>query len=156
MSKAPFIVWNDDYSVGHDEIDKHHKEILQIINDLYDALQNKYVESELHSILDRLLEYTKCHFKYEEEVMKYVEYDDLKNHKILHKMMVEKTAQLIGNAKATTHLSKSDAARESLQFLRYWWLDHICVVDNRYKYFIRKAGKDKLDSIDFSCSSDKK
>jgi hemerythrin len=64
-----FIAWKDDYSVGHAELDGHHKKAVSIMNDLYAAIQEGKHRVQLNGILARLFEYTQLHFRREERLM---------------------------------------------------------------------------------------
>ncbi|GBE29393.1 MAG TPA: bacteriohemerythrin [Euryarchaeota archaeon] len=136
MKNPVFIVWNDKYSVGNDDLDGHHKAIISIINDLYSAIQQQSADSNLKVLLDRLIKYTIYHFKYEEALMEKHSYPGLADHKIVHAQMVKKTTELVNQANNATMYHKDDVASSSMTFLKKWWLDHICVIDVKYKPFL--------------------
>jgi hemerythrin-like metal-binding protein len=61
---ATYVTWQDYYSVGDTDLDAQHRQILTIINDLYEGMQ-KGVDSKLvKPHLDRLVQYTISHFQY--------------------------------------------------------------------------------------------
>ena len=41
-----YIVWEDKYKTGYKRIDDQHKELIEIINDLYDCMDNRDSEDE--------------------------------------------------------------------------------------------------------------
>ncbi len=79
-----------------------------------------------------LKEYTKIHFKTEEDLLIKAEYPDLKEHLKLHVALVEKTEKISVNAVS------NDDADLILQFLKKWWLEHINIEDKKYEPFVRK------------------
>lgn len=135
MAASVFIVWKDEYSVGHDELDSHHKDIIAIINDLYGAIREQAGEERLEEILERLLEYTQFHFSFEEREMKDREYPGLVEHRIVHEGMVARTR---GLRKKSIH--EKNVAQEAMAFLKEWWLGHIREVDMRYRPYVGTGG----------------
>lgn len=78
------IKWNDDLNTGIKEIDEQHKEIINAVNDLYQALEknkNKYAIVELIKNLDF---YTTFHFDTEEKYMKMYNFGNYEEHKRAH------------------------------------------------------------------------
>ncbi|MFH1687400.1 MAG: bacteriohemerythrin [bacterium] len=132
MFNTKFIEWKERYSVGHDDLDEDHQEIISIINDLWSILKAEPTPGQVLEILDRLLEYTETHFQREQQVMVDHQYPDLVRHKGLHSRMVQRTREL--HAKAVSN--HSEISEESMTFLKDWWIDHILAQDSRYKPYI--------------------
>jgi len=76
--------WKGHYSLGHHELDVGRKRLLSIINDLHASLEAKYEDKVIKAIIDRLVQYSKGHFRQEEELMKRHGFPDLANHRLLH------------------------------------------------------------------------
>ncbi len=134
MPSGNFIEWRERYSVGNDTINTDHQEIISIINDLYNSLQKHSETTELREILDRLLDYTRQHFEREERLMKKAEYPNLEEHKAKHRELTRKTRELAEQCCGTD----ADISRETMAFLKNWWIDHIIARDMRYKTYIEK------------------
>ena len=69
MPDIQFIKGKGEFSVGDEKLDSQHHKIIEIINTLYIAIQEKE-SSTINSVLSELHEYTKTHFVYEENLMK--------------------------------------------------------------------------------------
>ncbi|MEA2062127.1 MAG: bacteriohemerythrin [Gemmatimonadota bacterium] len=134
MSYPAYIVWKDDYSVGNDELDGHHKSIITIINNLYAAVQGGSAQEELTVFLERLLEYTQSHFNREEQLLEAHKFPELPSHKIIHKHMVQKTDEL----RKYSLQDNDKLAYEVFSFLKDWWLNHICVMDMQYSPYLKE------------------
>jgi hemerythrin len=128
-SGAVFITWREEYSVGHEELDGHHKVIFSILNELFQVMQGgSYDRMAGQGLLDRLVEYTKLHFDREEELLESHGYADLASHRKAHRRLVSDLDLLqVQNSHAETFV-KADL----LAFLKRWWLQHICKVDKQY------------------------
>ena len=126
-----FITWKEFYSVGCRELDDQHKQILEIINDLYSLLQSNEAEPvAVEGLLDRLVQYVVDHFQCEEEWMKESGYPELAEHKSHHERLSEKTLALC-------HRIDADTGHELLGFLKQWWVDHICGADKQYSAYMK-------------------
>jgi hemerythrin len=119
------ITWKDFYSVGEPILDQQHRQIIEIINDLYDALQCEEEQRAIPPLLERIVQYTRNHFQYEERILREIGAPDFDRHKACHDRMTQDTIQRCGQAGTVT-------GRELLQFLQQWWLSHIQSVDKQY------------------------
>ncbi len=124
-----FIAWKDFYSVGDPSLDAQHKQIIGIINDLYDAMQRGRDHKVLKPLLDWLVHYTVEHFRHEEQVMRECDYPRLREHGAHHERIRRNTAGLRDNVDLVT-------ARDMLRFLKDWWLGHIQGEDKKYAPYV--------------------
>ena len=60
------LEWNENLSVGVPSIDKQHKALLGLLNELFDATQAGRGQVVLGKVLKELADYTVYHFQYEE------------------------------------------------------------------------------------------
>jgi hemerythrin len=127
---ASYIVWKDYYSVGDEALDAQHQQILSIINDLYDAMQRGVDRRAVQPLLDRLVQYTVDHFRFEEECMLAHQYADVVPHKAVHDKMRQKTLALRDNANLMT-------GRDLMVFLKEWWCNHIQSQDRQYAPYLK-------------------
>jgi hemerythrin-like metal-binding protein len=119
------FVWDEKCRTGIDEIDRDHKGLVNLINDLYEAMQDGSGGALLLPIFSALKHYTEDHFAKEERYMIECEAPDQTKHFQEHKRMVETLADLESRHR------KGEAAisLQTLTFLRDWLKNHICVVD---------------------------
>ena len=131
------ILWKPDYNLGIPVIDEQHRGIVTTINSLYYGMQNKQAESMLAPIISMVYEYTHLHFKIEEDFFKIFNFPDAKHHRELHSELMDKLFQI---------RDRSIWERDPFQlidFLKKWWIDHICDKDRVFKEYI-SASSEKL------------
>ena len=71
------IEWNDALSVGNDELDSQHKELMRLYNDLHEVLVNGSPEQTIRTkkaTIDALVTYAVHHFSTEEEYLETIGY----------------------------------------------------------------------------------
>ncbi len=124
--------WNDDYSVGVDEIDKQHKHLLSIGAELMDLVKHHSTDDLYDDVIDaieRLRDYTVYHFDAEEKLMADSGYDDLEAHKELHRKFVEK----INDVDLTlVDDNQTEFIMDILKFVSTWVVKHIIGDDLKY------------------------
>jgi hemerythrin len=125
----PFMVWNDQLSVGIESIDADHKKLVAIVNEFYDAICAGQSEVILSSLLDRLIDYTRQHFVHEEELFARTGYLDADEHKREHEAMAERLADL------RHRILAGKVAAPSLEVmceLKDWLFEHVLASDQKY------------------------
>jgi len=130
------FVWDDCYETGITEIDQDHKGLVNLINDLYEAMQDGSGGALLLPIFSALKHYTETHFAKEESHMVECDVPDQDSHFQEHKLMVEKLADLERRHR------KGEAAisLQTLTFLRDWLKNHICAVDRAMAAQLKNKG----------------
>ncbi len=143
----PNITTNTPYSLGIPEMDRQHQKLINIANDLYDALNRNKGAELLCGILDELTDYTVKHFGDEEKFMRDLGYPDLEEHKKQHE---ELTTQVIDFHEKVSRGKSSDfqGVTEVMSFLQDWLIDHIAGSDMKYADFMG-------DNLSLGSGSDK-
>ena len=123
------LQWSDDYSIGVDVIDEQHKHLFEIGSEIYELLENylaldKYDKIAL--IVQELADYTKYHFKTEEELMISRKYPRFLSHKVEHDDFMQKINEL---DLEDIDKDQDKHIREILVFVFDWILDHILKKD---------------------------
>nr|WP_319511785.1 bacteriohemerythrin [uncultured Draconibacterium sp.] len=130
--------WTDILSVGNPEVDKDHKELLDIYNQLVDFIDTGGKREEFAEILSKMTDYCLCHFKKEEEYMKQLAYPELEKHVNYHRQYIYKVSMynvdFLGD--------NPPAPEEIIRFLEKWWRHHILKVDVQYE-----AYKKEIESL---------
>jgi len=133
----PLMEWNQKMAVGVALLDADHQKLVQLINDLYDAMKDGHSKEVLGSILDRLVDYTKFHFAHEERFFAQTEYPGAvahkKEHDALAKQVLEVQTKYKGGAYGTLSL-------DVMNFLKEWLVNHIQGSDKKYGPFLNGAG----------------
>lgn len=132
----PLIKWSDQYSVTFSRIDEQHKKLIDLINDLHDALAAAKAKEALGKILQGLINYTVTHFAFEEQMMKTHAYPDFANHKKMHDDLVKQVSDL--NQKFTA--GNTFITTEVMNFLKTWLTGHIMNVDKKLGAFLAEKG----------------
>jgi len=130
-----FIIWEDEYNLGIPIIDEHHRAIVSLINTLSYGILNNHAKKLLHPLSSMVLEYTRIHFRVEEEFLEEINFTDAQAHRALHCELLDKY-----RTTSTDFLHNRDP-HEFMDFLRDWWINHICHEDLKYKEFLLTAEK---------------
>jgi len=126
------VVWNDELSVGIEEIDEQHKVLVDLLNELSLAIKEHHGNEACLAILDRLVDYTRIHFAVEESLMRIFEYEDYENHKAEHEQLIEEDHRKI--------------SFKLLHFLKMWLTQHIMHSDQEYSEHFLNRGMQKNSS----------
>jgi hemerythrin len=130
------IIWNESLSVGVTEIDRQHKQLVGILNQLL-GMDGVTVDSEIISdTLTRMTDYADYHFNSEEWFMQKYAYPEYKTHRKEHAAFMRKTAELAMG----TMVYQKTVPTEVLEFLKTWLVEHIMVSDMKYKEFFQQKG----------------
>jgi hemerythrin len=131
-----YIDWTDALSVGIGIIDEQHKVLIQIINDLHDAMKAGKSKVIIREVFVRLIDYTNFHFSMEEKLMDQYGYEEAPGHKKIHKDLVDDVLEL------QKKLEKSDLTIgvHTLTFLKEWLNDHILKTDTKFGAFLKTKG----------------
>lgn len=123
--------FTEKYYTGIELIDREHRKLFEIIeqaNSLIKAelLHDKY--DEIVGILEQLKDYTKEHFRDEEEYMESIQYSGLPAQRRAHEAFVEKLME-INLEEIDEH--QQEYLEELMEFLLGWLINHILKVDKR-------------------------
>ncbi len=124
-----FFPWSPDYCVGIRLIDNDHKDLVDTVNELHDAIENWQADEAVGRSLTMLANYVRDHFAREEQLMADYGYPELAAHQDLHAALRRRV-----HAIRLVHASEPlriDPAR-LLDFLRDWLVNHILKSDLQY------------------------
>jgi len=130
------IVWDTLFETGISEIDKQHKRLVDIINRVYDGFANNGTIENLSAILDDLAEYTKYHFKTEEDYFDQFKFSEAAAHKAEHQSFVSKVQEFLTKLKSR----KTVVNYEIINFLKEWLIHHILDSDQKYITLFKQNG----------------
>lgn len=133
----PFLHWSEEYSVGIALFDGEHQRLIDMANELYDAVLSGTADEDLKPIYLGLLAYCYRHFAHEEEFFAIADYPLSAEHIACHAALraeVEKFRTRI------TDTPKNLLALEMVQFIKNWITDHIMVQDRKYGAHLREKG----------------
>lgn len=128
--------WDERYSVGHALLDRQHRQLLRICNELAACVERNTPDSDakFHEILHELSAYAREHFSAEEALLKRLGFPRLVEHEQAHNTYVETFAHILSRASEGV-LDKAG----TLMFLAKWWSEHILVSDMAYRPYLQGA-----------------
>ncbi len=136
----PLMIWQDGYSIHMDEIDRQHRRLVELINELHAGMKKGENRESLGKTFDSLVEYTARHFGYEEKLFTQYGYPEYQAHKTAHEKLVEKVLDF----KTRFENNEAFVSMELMAFLKDWLVKHIQGTDKKYAPFlIEKMGNDK-------------
>lgn len=132
----PFIEWEQSFAVGVETFDEHHKQLVSLINQLYDDYTTEAPTETLGGILDELIDYATYHFCAEEFWMEEQQYHRLEEHALEHDGFAKKIVEMARQYKE----GQLNISLDLMIFLKNWLTDHILKTDAEYARFIAVKG----------------
>lgn len=132
----PLMQWSERLSVGIQEIDEQHKVLVDLINQLHDAIVHHHGAEACGQIMDQLCEYTKIHFAVEESILRILGYPEYDDHKAHHEMLLKQVQDLRYKMNHENH----SISFELLHFLKKWLTIHILEEDSAYVEHLLSCG----------------
>jgi hemerythrin len=130
------IEWTDSLSVGIEEIDKQHKRLIELINELHVAMRERRTRDVLGNIINGLKDYAVIHFSTEEKYFDQYNYLKSGSHKREHMAFINKVIAF----KAGFDKGKLMLSMEIMDFLKDWLVNHIQKIDMAYASFFHEKG----------------
>lgn len=134
--KDSLVEWNDNLSVGIQEIDDQHQVLVDLLNNLHRAIHQHQGKAAAEAILKDLVDYTKIHFAVEESLMRILGYPGYTDHKRQHDILISEVKELQEKLAS----GKASVTFELLHFLRNWLTRHIMEDDQHYSPFFLSRG----------------
>ncbi len=132
-----YFQWKEEYSIGVKELDEQHKKMFELGDKIsrlvFDNSTEDYL-NEIVSILEKLREYTKYHFNYEEEHMDLNGYVHQHTHSIQHSYLMERIEKISNKGISS---NQRETLMEMVNFLYDWISKHILREDMKYKEFLK-------------------
>jgi hemerythrin-like metal-binding protein len=130
------IIWSPTLSVGVDEFDREHRQLIGYINDLREAALEGRRTDALRQTLRRLVDYTCTHFAHEEELLAAHAYPGLAAHKREHDLLGARVRDI----QEAFEGGDQQAAVDLYDLLADWLKFHILGTDKAYAEFLRAHG----------------
>jgi len=145
------ISWCDKYATGIDQIDKQHRHLVVLTNQLYSACfaPHDVLESVFKEAMSRMVEYVRFHFNDELKLLKAINYPDYQNHKKMHDTLVN---NILDTVKSYNE-GKNHIPNNFVRTLVDWVFSHIAFYDKQYSLYVTDQirvgalSKDKLKVI---------
>lgn len=130
------IEWDDNLSVGIEEIDNQHKKLIELINELHSAMRERRAKDALGKIINGLKDYAVEHFTTEEKYFDQFNYLNSGSHKKEHQNFIAK----VNDFKSGFDKGKIMLSMEIMDFLKDWLISHIQKIDMAYAPFFHEKG----------------
>lgn len=131
-----FLAWSDTYSVHVKSMDAQHKQLVDLVNQLYESMKSGRGDQATNKILSLLAGYTREHFTDEEKLMQANGFPGYLQHKALHDMLTRQVVDL----QRQCQTGKAKIGDEVLRFLKDWLTKHIVGSDQNYGQFLNAKG----------------
>jgi hemerythrin len=130
------IRWHEEYSVGVQRIDSHHRRLFEIGNSVLDMMERKSTDAEVAETMGLLREYARFHFGEEEGLMIRYKYPDLAAHKARHHHLLQQMVEM----QAAVAAGRGYNEAEVLTFLQEWIVGHTLSDDRKAAVFLNSKG----------------
>lgn len=130
------IEWSPVYSVKVKKFDDQHKKLVDLINQLHDAMKSGQGNTAIGIVLQSLVAYTGTHFADEVKLLQANGYPDLVKHQAEHDKFVKQVVEFQQKFKDGTAMLTMTV----LSFLKEWLVKHIQGEDKKYGIFLNAKG----------------
>ena len=134
-----WVKWDKRLELGIPLIDKQHKHLVGMCNELHEALRNRQGHnkdewlSTVSCVLRQAVEYTKTHFSDEERLMTACRFSDYEQHRQHHREFVQTISKVLADFEGMSLTLGFDFA----DYLRDWILSHVACEDKQYCPVVR-------------------
>lgn len=132
---APLLRWSEALDTGFADVDREHRQLLDLLNALAHARHTGAGASELGAVCGRLNRYAREHFQHEEALMAAWPIDAAR--KAVHQRAHRAFSERIERAGALIDTDPQAVVDHLLSFLVNWLLHHISGVDARMAAEVR-------------------
>ncbi len=121
------LQWKNEYSVGIASMDDEHREMIDLINDVYTKLGDSPDAATIESCLEEIFSTISLHFALEERIMRDSGYDEYEAHKEDHEELLDEIRDLMDSFEA----NPKEGARSLERRLSDWFAKHFASFDAR-------------------------
>jgi len=135
-----FLEWRNDWSLGHEIIDRQHRQIVVMFNKIAELYLNddgktnsEQRSNQLHKKLNIFYEQIRGHFNVEEDLMLKANYSGHTSHAREHLMLLAELKHYI------RHIEKEldNINTDTLSSLKVWFISHIIGSDKKLADFLQ-------------------
>lgn len=126
------IEWKDSYSIGVPDVDHEHKEMIQIINELFTHIAGDDSHATTLYFLGEIYAKIASHFALEEKIMHEKKYDEFLDHKEDHDHLLDKILDIMDEYEQSENIDNEVFAEK----LNNWFGEHFRTKDARLHKFL--------------------
>ena len=121
------IDWNDEFTLGIEEVDSEHRALVTLINTVHDAMSARGRRADIVEGISQIHALVATHFAREEAFMREARYMAYAEHKEDHEVLLDDLRDMIDQVGCD---GEYDDARLSAD-LQYWFSEHFRTHDAR-------------------------
>lgn len=114
------IAWKDEFSVGVESVDQEHREMIELINGLDNAMAEDADCTTVVSTLGEIYAKISAHFALEERIMRDADYGEFASHKEDHEQLLDSLLTIIDSVDDNGRYDRSELSSS----LDHWFTDH--------------------------------
>jgi hemerythrin len=128
----PLLIWGPMYQVGVQEIDNQHYRLVELANELAEAVRAGKGGDVLPHVYNGLHQYIMTHFSMEEQLMTHHHYPANEEHRQQHRDLT----QAVNAFKQRITSRETELVYEAMQFFSDWLSKHIMASDKALAHFM--------------------
>lgn len=132
------FTWNENYSVGFDEVDNQHKKFFILSDEVIKYIGDGECAENISSKIKELHNYALWHFNTEKIYMEKCRYEFVDEHLTDHAKILNK----INSIQKDVGKFDSDFGSELMVILKDWFINHILVIDKKLYDCLKIKNKD--------------
>jgi len=121
------LEWKDQFSVGNRAVDHEHRELIDLVNRLHEALSSGRPKDDVARVFGDLYRAISAHFALEERFMREHRYDEVAQHKADHERLLDELRDLMDDYRDDDTAS----AEQLMTGVEAWFVNHFKTHDAR-------------------------
>lgn len=114
------LQWRDDFSVGIEEVDYEHRELIDLIRSIQETLKDDAETGDIIDVLGEIYAQIAAHFALEEKMMKQTQYPAFADHKEDHETLLDDLRDIMDEVEDDGVLDEAQLTDD----LDRWFSDH--------------------------------
>ena len=136
-----YVEWSDGFKVNIKVIDKQHKHFIEIMNELFKAMQSSE-KTAVPKLIVELANYAELHFMTEQKLFEKYNFPQTQKHVDEHKKIQAEVARFVNRSKQCCD-NQTDLFKlgyDLLDLLEDWLFKHLATWDVKYAKFLQEQG----------------
>lgn len=125
------IEWRDEFQLGMPDVDHEHRQLIELINELYENYINSESKSSIMDFLGELYAKITSHFALEEKIMQEMNYDQYGDHKTDHERLLDDICDIMDSVEDGEVFEDDEFG----ELLERWFVRHFKTRDARLHRF---------------------
>jgi hemerythrin len=114
------IEWKEHFSLGVPDVDYEHRQLIELINELHDAIESGGTHDEVIAGLGEIYAHISAHFALEEKIMRDMRYPAYVEHKNDHEALLDDLRDIMDRVEDDGRYDQARLGRD----LEHWFTEH--------------------------------